>query len=252
MVVIGASWIGAEVATQAVARGCLVTCLEAGRAPLAAALGEEVGTSLLPWWAGIDLRLGVTVSSVEDDAVVLADGTAVPADVVVTGVGVRPDVGWLAGSGLDLARGVVVDEHLRASVSGTPVPEVVAAGDVVARWSPRSGRRLSLGHWEDASSAGAVAAESLLTPTGEHLPVHDPVPYFWSDQFGHKLQYVGATGPDDRPLEAPDGRPGRTVTWIDPAGAITAVLTVDRPRDAAAARRAVAEGADALVLPQPA
>jgi hypothetical protein len=78
------------------------------------------------------------------------------------------------------------------------------------------------------------------------------VPYFWSDQFGHKLQYVGAHGPDDRPLEAPDGRPGRTVTWIDPAGAITAVLTVDRPRDAAAARRAVAEGADALVLPQPA
>jgi len=252
VVLIGASWIGAEVASQAVARGCVVTCLEAGPAPLAAALGEEVGRTLLPWWSGIDVRLGVTVSSVEDGAVVLADGTAVPADVVVTGVGVRQEVGWLAGSGLDLERGLAVDEHLRTSVAGAALPEVVAAGDVVARWSPRSRRRLSLGHWEDASSAGAVAAATLLARPDDPLPVHDPVPYFWSDQFGHKVQYVGAHGAQDRPVEAPDGRPGRTVTWIDPAGAITAVLTVDRPRDSAAARRAVAEGADHLALPQPA
>lgn len=252
VVLIGASWIGAEVATQALVRGCVVTCLEAGPAPLAAALGADVGSSLLPWWQGVDLRLGVTVASVERDAVLLGDGTVVPADVVVTGVGVRPEVSWLGGSGLDLERGVVVDEHLRASVAGSPVPGVVAVGDVAARWSPRSGRRLLVGHWDDASAAGAVAAGTLLATSGGPLPVHDPVPYFWSDQFGRKVQYVGSHGPRDRPVDIPDDRPGRTVTWVDPAGAITAVLTVDRPRDSAAGRRAVAEGARSLVHPQPA
>jgi NADPH-dependent 2,4-dienoyl-CoA reductase/sulfur reductase-like enzyme len=250
VVVIGASWIGAEVVTQAVARGCAVTCLEAGRAPVAAALGEEVGATLVPWWAGVDLRLGVAVASVEDGAVLLADGTAVPADVVVSGVGVRPEVDWLAGSGLDLERGVAVDEHLRAAVAGVAVPGVVAVGDVAARWSPRSGRRLLVGHWDDAGGAGPVAAGTLLAGPDEVLPVHDPVPYFWSDQFGRKIQYVGSHGPDDRPVEVPDDRPGRTVTWIDRTGAITAVLTVDRPRDAAAARVAVAEGAHHLAVPQ--
>jgi NADPH-dependent 2,4-dienoyl-CoA reductase/sulfur reductase-like enzyme len=249
VVVIGASWIGAEVATQAIARGCVVTCLEAGAAPLAGAVGAEVGSSFLPWWAGIDLRLNVAVDSIEHEAVVLTDGTAVPADVVVTGVGVRPEVSWLAGSGVDIERGVAVDAHLRVAVAGATVPDVVAVGDVAARWSPRAGRRLLVGHWEDASGAGAVAAETLLAAPEDARPVHDPVSYFWSDQFGHKIQYVGAHGPADRPFETPDERPGRTLTWIGPTGSITAVLTVDRPRDCAAARGALAQGAAHLELP---
>jgi NADPH-dependent 2,4-dienoyl-CoA reductase/sulfur reductase-like enzyme len=237
VVLVGASWIGAEVATVALARGCRITCLEAGQAPLAQALGRQVGASFLPWWRGVDLRLGTGVASVEPREVVLSDGGTVPADVVVVGVGVRPETHWLAASGLELDRGVVVDEHLRASE-----PDVVALGDVAARWSPRAGARLRVGHWEDAGSAGAVAADSLLAADGDELPVHDPVPYFWSDQFGHKVQYVGAHATGDRPVERAEGeRPGRTVTWLDDAGRMTAVLTVDRPRESGAAQLPVAE-----------
>jgi hypothetical protein len=93
VVVIGASWIGAEVATAALTRGCSVTCLEAGPAPLAQALGPEVGANLLPWWQDVDLRLGTGVAAVEEGRVALADGSAIPADVVLTGVGLRPETG---------------------------------------------------------------------------------------------------------------------------------------------------------------
>jgi NADPH-dependent 2,4-dienoyl-CoA reductase/sulfur reductase-like enzyme len=237
VVLIGASWIGAEVATAALAYGCSVTCLEAGPAPLAQALGAEVGATFLPWWRGVDLRTGTAVASVEADRVELADGTAVPADVVVTGVGVRPETGWLADSGLALDRGIVVDEHLVSSD-----PDVVALGDVAARWSPRVGARVRIEHWEDAGSAGAVAAGTLLADDPADQPVHDPVPYFWSDQFGHKVQYVGAHRPEDGAVERePGDTPGRTVTWLDDAGRVTAVLTVDRPRESAAAAQLVAD-----------
>ena len=167
----------------------------------------------------------------------LADGTAVPADVVVTGVGVRPETTWLEGSGLALDRGVAVDEHLVSSD-----PDVLALGDVAARWSPRLDARVRIEHWEDAGSAGAVAAASLLADDPAERPVHDPVPYFWSDQFGHKVQYVGAHGPGDRAVERePDETPGRTVTWLDGGGRVSAVLTVDRPRESAAAAQLVAD-----------
>jgi NADPH-dependent 2,4-dienoyl-CoA reductase/sulfur reductase-like enzyme len=239
VVIIGASWIGAEVATAALARGCLVTCLESGPAPLAGALGTELGASFLPWWRDVDLRLGVQVAAVRPGRVELADGSTVAAELVVTGVGVRPSTGWLAGSGIGLDRGVLVDEHLRTSV-----PDIVAVGDVAARWSPRNQARLRVEHWTDAGGAGQAAADTLLadtlladtllTATPDARPGYDPVPYFWSDQFGHKLQYVG--------WHAAGAAAGRTVTWIDRAGRITAVLTVDRPREAAAAQQLVAAG----------
>jgi NADPH-dependent 2,4-dienoyl-CoA reductase/sulfur reductase-like enzyme len=237
IVIIGASWIGAEVATAALARGCRVTCLEAGDAPLAQALGAEIGLGLLPWWRDVDLRLGASVAAVRPGRVELTDGSAVIADVVVTGVGVRPSTGWLAGSGIDLDGGVIVDEHLRASVPG-----IVALGDVAARWSPRSHARLRVGHWTDAGSAGLVAAAALLAGPAGVPPVHDPVPYFWSDQFGHKLQYVGWHDPTDQPIERrPGAEPGRTVTWVNQSGQVTAVLTVDRPGESAAANQLVAD-----------
>jgi len=238
VVIVGASWIGAEVATAALARGCRVTCLETGDAPLAQALGAGIGVGLLPWWQDVDLRLGVTVAAVRPGRVELADGSAVTSDVVVTGVGVRPAADWLAGSGIDLDRGILVDEHLRASVPG-----VVALGDVAARWSPRSRARLRIEHWTDAGSAGLAAAGTLLAQAPDAAPVHDPVPYFWSDQFGHRLQFVGHRDPADRPIErGPGGAPGRTVTWVDLAGRITAVLTIDRPAESAAAQQIVAAG----------
>jgi NADPH-dependent 2,4-dienoyl-CoA reductase/sulfur reductase-like enzyme len=237
VVIVGASWIGAEVATAALARGCRVTCLEAGTAPLAQALDAQVGSGFLSWWRDVDLRLGVTVAAIRPGRVELADGSTVASDVVVTGVGVRPTTGWLAGSGIKVDRGVLVNEHLQASQPG-----IVAVGDVAARWSPRSRARLRVGHWTDAGSAGLAAAATLLADAPELPPAHDPVPYFWSDQFGHKLQYVGWHSPEDRPIERqPGGAPGRTVTWVDPSGRVTAVLTVDRRGESAAASQLITE-----------
>lgn len=231
IVVIGASWIGAEVVTAAMAAGCHVTCLELAPGPAVHVFGPEVAGRFMPWWGGVDLRCGTSVARVEYGGVLLQDGTLVPADTVVTGIGVRPETAWLEGSGLELDRGVVVDERLRA------VPGIVAVGDVAARWSPRWNRRLRITHWDDASAGPAVAAASLLAE-GDNGPVFDPVPYFWSDQFGHKLQYLGQLGPDDIPEfhEPADGR-GWSVAWFDAERRLTAVLAVDRPRDIAQARR---------------
>jgi NADPH-dependent 2,4-dienoyl-CoA reductase/sulfur reductase-like enzyme len=238
VVVVGASWIGAEVATAALSAGCRVTCLEAGPAPLAQALGIEVGQALLPWWRDVDLRLNTAVDNVTSGAVALTDGSRVEADVVVTGIGVRPETEWLRGSGLVIGRGVHVDAHLRASASG-----VVAVGDVAARWSPRSRARLVVEHWDDAGTAPTVAAAALLANgSGDQaLPVHDPVPYFWSDQFGHKVQYVGHPSPDDSlELEMGDAAvPSPVARWFDAVGNMTAWMGVDRPREVAKARAGI-------------
>jgi len=242
VVVVGASWIGAEVATAALAAGCRVACVEAGPAPLARALGEAVGRHLLPWWAEVDLRTGALVDRVDREGVRLADGTLLPADVVVTGVGVRPAVGWLGDSGLAVdGGGVAVDERLR-----TGVPGVVAVGDVASRWSPRLSRRIRLEHWDEAGTAPAVAAAAVLADLDRDAPeppAHDPVPYFWSDQFGHKLQYAGAHDASDTVTVdfGQDGSGGLRATWHDAAGRPTAWLGVDRARELVAARRALAQ-----------
>ncbi|MGJ3508400.1 NAD(P)/FAD-dependent oxidoreductase [Enemella sp. A6] len=231
VVLIGGSWIGAEVATSALARGCEVICIEATDMPLAAVLGPQVARHLKHWWEAVQVYTGCPVSRVDEGRVLLADGIEIEADVVVTGVGVRPNIGWLADSGLELNRGVIVDEHLRTSA-----PDVVAVGDVTERWSPRAGAHLVGQHWDDASSGGAVAAATLL---GDISAGYDPVPYFWSDQFGHKLQYVGAHGPDDRAVPEFIDDLLSAVSWVDPAGNLTAWLGIDRPRDVMKARTAV-------------
>jgi len=242
VVIVGAGWIGAEVATSALARGCAVTCVEVDSAPVARVLGTEVGKRLIPWWSDVDLRLNARVDRVDDGAVVLADGTAIPADVVVTGVGARPETAWLIGSGLELDRGVVVDEWLRAA------PGVVAVGDVAAWWSRRYGTRMRLEHWDNASMGAVVAASTLLNApdpgSDADAPAYDPVPYFWSDQFGHKLQYVGHHDPAATPIwrDPADGK-GWSAAWLDASGRLTAVLAVDRPRDMLAGRRAIMAGA---------
>ncbi|WP_344072118.1 NAD(P)/FAD-dependent oxidoreductase, partial [Prauserella alba] len=239
VVLIGASWIGAEVATAALAAGCRVTCLEAGPAPLSAALGAEVGALFTPWWSDVDLRLDTMVASVDPGGVRLADGSVVAADVVVTGVGVRPATGWLAGSGLEVGNGVHVDEYLRTSAPG-----VCAVGDLAARWSPRAGARLRVEHWDEAGAAASVAARVLVgwsagSPDAD-LPVHDPVPYFWSDQFGRKVQYVGHHGPADRAEVVPSDDDKPVVRWHTPDGTLTAWLGVDRMKELVPARKQLA------------
>ncbi|MDF2708993.1 MAG: oxidoreductase [Nonomuraea muscovyensis] len=233
VVVIGAGWIGAEVATAARRVGCEVTVIEAGPAPLAHAVGAEVGARTLSWYDGIDLRLETMVSSVEEGGVELVGGEFVPAHVVVTGIGVRPAVEWLAGADIDLHNGVVTDEHLRASLPG-----VVAVGDCAAWWSRRYQARLRVEHWDTALGAPEVAAASLL---GEEA-VYDPVPYFWSEQFGHMLQYAGHREAADRLLYRGEPAGKWSAVWLTGDDTLAAVLTVDRPRDLVQGRRLMEAG----------
>ena len=239
VVVVGAGWIGAEVATAAAHRGCTVTVLEAGVAPLVTALGPTAGGWTVPWYAeaGVTLRTGAAVAGVDSRGVGLAGGGRVDADVVVEAVGVRPQLDWLAGSGIEVdpaSGGVVVDEAARSTLPG-----VVAVGDCAARWSPRTGRRVRTEHWDDALRAPTVAAATLLgTPA-----VYDPVPYVWSEQFGRYLQWVGwrSDGPAVRRGD-PAAPTGWVAGWLDSAGRLTGLLTVDRQKDAMQARRVVDAG----------
>lgn len=239
VVVVGASWIGAEVATTALAAGCRVTCVEYGPEPFAGALGAEVGAALRGWWSDVDLRTGTAIASVDPDGVRLADGELLPADVVVTGIGVRPDLSWLAGAGLATEHGVMTDARCR-----TNLPGVVALGDVAQRWSRHTGSHRLIGHWDEASMVATAAATSLLNWADG--PEHDPVPYFWSDLFGHKLQYVGVHATTDlvRLEHNPDGSLARA-TWSRD-GVLTAWLGIDAPQDVVKARKAVGSPLAAL------
>jgi len=245
LTVVGAGWIGAELATAAAARGCQVTVVEGGPAPLAAAIGAEVGARTAGWYeaAGIELRTSALVESVEDGGLALRGGDWIDADEIVTAVGVRPAIGWLDGSGLELDNGVAVDPGLRASVPG-----VFAAGDCASFWSQRYGRRLRFEHWDIAMQAPKVVAANLAAADGG-TGVFDPVPYSWSEQFGRMMQYAGYHAAADRLIwrgpgpgadpEA-DGGPW-TACWL--AGdRLVALLAVDRPRDVVQGRRILAAG----------
>ncbi|HVQ88119.1 MAG TPA: FAD-dependent oxidoreductase, partial [Actinomycetes bacterium] len=226
--VIGAGWIGAEVAFAAAEAGCIVTVYEALNSPLAAALPSELGMLTVPWYeqVGIELRLGERV----------ADVAALGADVVVAGLGARPATGWLRESAVELRDNdgaVVVDEFMRTKVEG-----VVAAGDCAAWWSKRYDKRMRVEHWDTALHAPAVAASSLLSDDGDP---YDPVPYFWSDQFGHNLQFAGHKSDDDRIVVRGDTSDASWgVGWFNTEAELTAFLTVDHPRDLTQARRAMA------------
>jgi 3-phenylpropionate/trans-cinnamate dioxygenase ferredoxin reductase subunit len=233
LAIVGAGWIGAELATAARAAGASVTVVEAGPTPLAAAIGAPVGGLTAHWYAdaGVVLRTGAPVASVEVGGLALADGEWLAADEIVTAIGVRPAVGWLAGSGLALADGVVVDGGLRASLPG-----VYAVGDCAAFWSGRFGTRMRIEHWDTALQAPQVVAANVLGSS----EVYDPVPYFWSEQFGRMLQYVGRHGAgDDLRWRGDPAEPTWTACWLS-GGRLTAVLSVGRPRDMLQGRRLIA------------
>ncbi|GAA4555805.1 NAD(P)/FAD-dependent oxidoreductase [Planotetraspora kaengkrachanensis] len=237
IVVIGAGWIGAEVATAAAKAGCEVIVIEAAEAPLAAALGAAAGGHTAPWYerAGVDLRLDTMVGSVDLGGVTLMSGGRIDADVILTCVGVRPAVDWLKGSAVTVEDGVVVDEHLRTSLA-----DVVAVGDCANWWSRRFGRRMRVEHWDTALGAPDTAAATLL---GE-VAVYDPVPYFWSEQFGHMVQFAGHRGVATHMVLRGDPRADEkwAVCWLTGEDRLTAILTVDRPRDLVQGRRVVEGG----------
>ena len=245
VVVVGAGWIGAEFTTAAREAGCAVTVVEAAAQPLPGALPSEVTAHMREWYeqSGAELRTGVAVESVEQGGVLLADGTRVPADAVVVGIGSRPSTGWLAGSGIELdERGAIrADERLRTSV-----PHVYAVGDCASFPSARYGERLLVHHWDNALQGPRVVARNIAAeglPDGEaEGAVYDPVPYFWSEQFGRFVQYAGHHRQEDELVRRGDPREAAwSVCWLQD-GALTALLAVGRPRDLAQGRKLIERG----------
>ncbi|PKW07275.1 NADPH-dependent 2,4-dienoyl-CoA reductase, sulfur reductase [Streptomyces sp. 1222.5] len=238
IVVVGAGWIGAEFATAAREAGCAVTVVEAADRPLAGALPAEVAAPMAAWYAdsGAELRTGARVERVEPGAVVLTDGTRLPAGAVVVGIGARPATGWLAGSGIELGPHgeVVADARLR-----TGAEDVYAVGDCASFPSARYGERLLVHHWDNALQGPRTVAANIL---GETPALYDPVPYFWSEQFGRFVQYAGHHAAADRLVWRGDPAGAAwSVCWLR-EGRLVALLAVGRPRDLAQGRRLIEAG----------
>ncbi|MDQ7807840.1 FAD-dependent oxidoreductase [Amycolatopsis sp. A133] len=231
-VVIGAGFIGSEVASAARRRGLPVTIVEASAVPLARAVGETAGARLIALHhaAGTELRLATEVTGVAGDGVHLAGGEVLPADLVVAGIGAVPATGWLEGSGLTLHerdRGVVCDATLAAGPPG-----VYAAGDVAHVPNPLfDGLGVRLEHWTNAAEQGAAAARHALDPASAR-PL-EAVPYFWSDWYGRRIQFVGTPHADE--VVSAGG-----VTLYRRGDRLAGALTVDRPREIMKYRRRVA------------
>ncbi len=248
VVVVGAGFIGAEVAATCRGRGCEVTVLEALPVPLGRALGDEMGAVMggLHRDHGVEVRLGTGVAGFEGgtggrvERVRLADGGAIDADMVVVGIGVSPNTGWLAGSGLALDDGVVCDATTWAA------PGIVAAGDV-ARWpSHRFGELMRVEHWDNAITMGAHAARRLLADLGAGggIEPYDPVPWFWSDQYDRKIQLAGRSSGADE-VRVVDGDPAerRFVALYRRGDRLAGVLSMNRPRLGMTYRNLVERGA---------
>lgn len=207
VVVIGAGFIGLEVAATAKQLGNSVTVLEGGQAPLIRGLGEEMGAAIgaMHEARGVEVRCGVSVKRLHDEGVLLDTDAGEPelieADVVVVGIGVVPATAWLDDSGLRIRDGVVCDATLNAvSADGTTVPGVYAAGDVL-RWpNELFGEEMRVEHWTNAAEQGAEAAKNLLSVAGVRdadAAAYAPVPFFWSDQFDIRVQFLGRASADD-------------------------------------------------------
>ena len=239
LVIVGAGWIGAELAWSASRAGVHVTVLEGGPAPLAGALGAGVGALTIPWYAaaGIDLRTLASVAGGSASSVTLAGGEVLAADVVLVAVGARADSAWLAGA-LALAPdgAVPVDGEFRPE--GGPA-RVRVVGDLARRRSARHGW-VPGGHWDVALHGPSVAVASLLAElAGEPAPVPgDPAPYAFSDQFGKDLGLYGRPDRDDEVvLRGNPAEAAWSVLWFTPGtDELTGVFAVDRPKDVSAAR----------------
>ncbi|MFJ4919278.1 NAD(P)/FAD-dependent oxidoreductase [Streptomyces sp. NPDC088725] len=239
IVIVGAGWIGAEFATAAREAGCAVTVVEAADRPLAGALPAEVTAPMAHWYAqsGAELLTGTRVAGVRPGSVLLADGRELAAEAVVVGIGARPATGWLAGSGIGLGPdgAIAADEKLRASL-----PDVYAVGDCASFPSARYGERLLVHHWDNALQGPRTVAALIA---GEGEAVYDPVPYFWSEQFGRFVQYAGHHAGADRLVWRGDPEGAAwSVVWLR-EGALVALLAVGRPRDLAQGRKLIEAGA---------
>jgi 3-phenylpropionate/trans-cinnamate dioxygenase ferredoxin reductase subunit len=223
--VIGAGWIGCEVAAAARSKGVDVTLIEYAEQPLEGVLGPRLGAFFagVHRQEGVRLLTGARVEALEGaghvEAVRLADGTSVECATVVIGVGVDPDTRLAEAAGLAVDGGVLADEHLR-----TGDPDVFVAGDAANAVRPRYGRRVRVEHWANALEQGPAAARSMLG-SGEPF---DALPYFFTDQYDVGIEYVGLHAPSDRLVLR--GRPEERrlhAFWIGADGRLTAGMHVN-------------------------
>ncbi|MFF3850684.1 NAD(P)/FAD-dependent oxidoreductase [Streptomyces sp. NPDC002328] len=238
VVVIGGGFIGAETASSCAALGHRVTVVEAAPLPLVPQLGREMAAVCagLHRRGGVDLVTGTGVTALRGTAAVtgveLADGRTLPADVVIVGIGVIPNTAWLAGSTLALHDGVLCDDGCV-----TALAQVVAVGDVARVGGVRAE------HWTSATEQPRVAVANLLA--GRTVETSRPVPYFWSDQYGARLQFAGRRREGDR-VRVVEGDVAEGVTedgflaLYERDGRTTAALSVNRPRPFMRARRELA------------
>lgn len=239
-VVIGAGFIGCEVAASLRKLGVDVVLVEPQPAPLAAVLGEQIGqlVARVHRAEGVDVRTGVGVAEVRGsagavEAVVLTDGTELVADLVVVGIGSRPATDWLVGSGVALDNGVLCD-----AIGRTSEPHVWALGDV-ASWRDAAGHQVRVEHWSNVADQARVMVPAIL---GQEPPDVVTVPYFWSDQYDVKLQCLGEPAADDVVhVVADDGR--KFLAYYERDGVLVGVVGGGMPGKVMKARAKIAAGA---------
>lgn len=250
VLVIGAGFIGSEVAASARALGREVILLDLLPAPMSRVLGPELAAVYadLHRAHGVDLRMGRGVAQLRGrdrvEEAVLDDGTRLDCDLVVLGVGVRPAVDLATAAGLAVDDGILVDEHC-----ATSAPGVYAAGDVATWWHPALGRRIRVEHFDNAGEQGAAAGRAMA---GQPEP-YAPVPSFWTDQYDTTLQYYGYPVPWDQVVLRGDAAAFSVTAFYLAEGRIVAAAMLNRPKEHRSARRLVAAGAavDPAVLANP-
>ncbi len=226
--IVGMGFIGCEVAASLRQLGVDVTVIERAKAPLHRALGEEVGLVLegIHRDHGVDVILQDAVARFEGEdrveALTTQLGRRVDCDFAVFGIGVEPVTDVVAGSGIDVDNGIVVDEHCRTSIEG-----IYAAGDVTNHYHPVAARRMRVEHWQNALSQGAAAARSML---GKGEP-YDEVPWFWSDQYDYGIHYAGFPGPWDELVVRGSLDDREFVVFYLKDRSVLACAGVNRPRD---------------------
>jgi len=230
-VIIGGGFIGSEIASAARERALPVTIVEAQDAPLIRATGAEMGGALarLHERNGTTVRCGRIVQSLQGkgrvEAVVLDDGSEIPADLVVVGIGVTPATDWLLGSGLDLTNGISCDENLWTGIDG-----IYAAGDTVSWPNSAIGVTHRLENWTAAAEQGAAAARNVVSRS--QATPYATVPYFWSDWYGSRIQFVGSAESDE--VQAVEGDPSSDGRWIAlyrSGSRLIGALTVNAPTE---------------------
>ncbi|WP_156746999.1 NAD(P)/FAD-dependent oxidoreductase [Mycobacterium sp. E2733] len=238
-VVIGAGFIGCEVAASLRSLGVEVVLVEPQPTPLASVLGEQIGelVARLHRAEGVDVRLGVGVAEVRGDervdTVVLTDGTELAADLVVVGIGSRPATGWLEGSGIEVDNGVLCDEAGRTSA-----PNVWALGDV-ASWRDATGHQARVEHWSNVADQTRVVVPAML---GRDVSSAVVVPYFWSDQYDVKIQCLGEPEATDTVhLVEDDGR--KFLAYYERDGVLVGVVGGGMPGKVMKVRGKIAAGA---------